>query len=52
LVALGGVCLALALRAAAPVALAWGGVTFAVVSLVVLWRYRRVLTEVELAPIM
>ena len=52
LVALGGVCLALGLTAAAPVALAWGGVTFAVVSLVVLWRYRRVLTEVELAPIM
>ena len=52
LVALGGVCLALGLTAAAPVAVAWGGVTFALVSLVVLWRYRRALTEVELAPIM
>ena len=37
---------------AAGVAVAWGGVTFALVSLVVLWRYRRALTEVELAPIM
>jgi len=52
LVALGAACLALGLRGTAPAAVAWGGVAFAAASLVVLWRYRAALTEVELAPIM
>ena len=52
LVALGVVCAALALTGGAPTRLAWGGLAFAVASLLVLWRYRAALTEVELAPIM
>ncbi len=52
LVALGAACLALALTRGAPALVTWGGLGFAVVSLVVLWRYRGALTEVELAPIM
>lgn len=52
LVALGVACAVLALTGGASALLTWGGVAFAAVSLVVLWRYRAALTEVELAPIM
>ena len=52
LVALGVACAVLAVTGGAPALLTWGGVVFAGVSLLVLWRYRGALTEVELAPIM
>ena len=36
----------------APGVVAWGGLAFCLVSLAVLWTYRRELTQVELAPLM
>ncbi|MFM8909309.1 MAG: sterol desaturase family protein [Gemmatimonadota bacterium] len=52
LVAIGVACAILALTGGASTLLTWGGVAFAGLSLLVLWRYRAALTEVELAPIM
>ncbi len=52
LVALGGASAVIA-EAFPPLApLAWGGVTLAAGSLLVLWRYRHALTERALAPVM
>ena len=45
-------CAGLILTGLAPGLVAWGGVAFCLVSLAVLWAYRRELTQTELAPLM
>ena len=52
LLATAAACGGLIYSGLAPGLVAWGGLTFALVSLAVLWAYRGELTNVELAPLM
>jgi sterol desaturase/sphingolipid hydroxylase (fatty acid hydroxylase superfamily) len=52
LVALGVAGVVIAVLAPAMAVVAWSGVGLAVVSLLVLWRYRHALTELALSPVM
>jgi len=45
-------CAGLIYTGLAPGLVAWGGVAFCLISLAVLWSYRRELTQTELAPLM